>query len=568
MSVARKALPLMRTSSDRDRDDRIGREETANTSSRHGQRRSLLLIASICIVGVVLTGLSTWAAAHVDHNAERRLLQVQTQQAGAVLSTAVLLIQQPMATALGIQSAVGPAGDAEAFERFMAANVGPDKLFVSATLWRVEADSERVVASAGVAPAIEPDAPEQRDFLDHALSTPGAVVRQESIGSQARIVWALADPATSLVVCVERAIPADRRAPVDRDSAFTDLHYAIYLGEQTDAAHLSTTDVDPSDLPLEGLTSRVSVPFGDTSLTLVTTPRRHLGASLSEQLPVFLLIAGLLLTFLAALVAHQLVRGRKEAESNTDTITALYERVDSLFEDQHALFVRLQRALLPQVNPPIPNLEIAAEYVAGTQGVDIGGDWYSVIDTSEDEFAFVVGDVSGSGVDAVAVMARARFTLRAYLVDGQSPSTVLEKCSHQFDISVDEHMTTVLVGIGNWRTGEVTLASAGHPPPLLLSLDRAEYVDVPVGPPIGTGVASYRTTTFVLPVGSSLILYTDGLIERRTDDIDAGMRRLAATAQPCASEPLDSLVANVLDGLRDDDTTDDIVILALRRVEP
>jgi serine phosphatase RsbU (regulator of sigma subunit) len=229
--------------------------------------------------------------------------------------------------------------------------------------------------------------------------------------------------------------------------------------------------------------------------------------------------------------------------------------------------VRLQRALLPQVNPPIPHLEIAAEYVAGTQGVDIGGDWYSVIDTTEDEYAFVVGDVSGHGLDAVAVMARARFTLRAYLVDGQSPSTALEKCSRQFDISVDEHMTTVLVGVGNWRTGVITMANAGHPLPLLLTDGQPEYVGMRVGPPIGTGAAAYEPTTFTMPVGSSLILYTDGLIERRTNDIDTGMRRLADTAAPLAEEPLEALVTQVLTALRDDDAADDIAILALRRVD-
>jgi serine phosphatase RsbU (regulator of sigma subunit)/type II secretory pathway pseudopilin PulG len=558
----------MRTSPDGDLVGRLGADDAAVASTRRGSRRPLLVVASICIVGAVLTGLSTWAAGHVDRNAEERLLQVQTRQAAAVLSTAVLLIQQPMETALSVQSAVGPPGDAAAFQRFMDSNVGPDQLFISATLWLRQADTARRLASAGEPAAMQPDDPALLDFLDHALATPGPVVQQTIIGDQARIVWALADPGSGFVIYAERAIPADRQAPAAQDSAFADLHYAIYLGEQTDLADLSTTDVDPGELPLDGLTHRVTVPFGDTVLTLVTTPRRHLGASLSEQLPFILLVAGLVLTAAAAFVAHQLVRGRRDAEQNTDTITGLYERVDSLYEDQHALFVRLQRALLPQTNPPIPNLEIAAEYVAGSHGVDIGGDWYSVIDTTDDDFAFVVGDVSGSGLDAVAVMARARFTLRAYLVDGQSPSTVLEKCSRQFDISVDEHMTTVVVGVGNWRTGVVTLANAGHPPPLLLASDGPQYVQVPVGPPIGTGPASYESATFVLPVGSSLILYTDGLIERRTDDLDTGMRRLAETARAHASDPLETLVAQVLSDLRDDDVSDDIAILALRRVGP
>ncbi len=89
----------------------------------------------------------------------------------------------------------------------------------------------------------------------------------------------------------------------------------------------------------------------------------------------------------------------------------------------------------------------------------------------EDDFAFVVGDVSGHGIDAVAEMARARFTVRAYLVDGDSPQAALEKCSHQFDITTDGHMVTVVAGVGNRRTGELTVASAGRPAPLLVHAD-------------------------------------------------------------------------------------------------
>jgi serine phosphatase RsbU (regulator of sigma subunit) len=353
---------------------------------------------------------------------------------------------------------------------------------------------------------------------------------------------------------------------VDRDSAFADLSYAIYIGKGTDLADLSTTDVDPADLPLKGVTYRTEVPFADTVITLVTSPRRHLGSPLSQRLPLILGVGGLLLTLIAALVARQLVRARSEAETNTETITALYQRDDVLHEEQRSLFVRLQRALLPQVIPDIPQIEIASEYVAGAQGVDIGGDWYSVIAIDDDQFAFVVGDVSGHGVDAVAVMAHARFTLRAYLVDGDSPQQALEKCSRQFDISVDDHMITVIAGIGNWRTGEIVMANAGHPPPLLIAADQAEYVPIPAGPPLGVGPSSYESTTFTLTGGSTLILYTDGLIERRTEDIDTGMRRLADVVRPIAAEPVAAIVDQVLTSLRDEDAADDIAVLALRRL--
>lgn len=203
-------------------------------------------------------------------------------------------------------------------------------------------------------------------------------------------------------------------------------------------------------------------------------------------------------------------------------------------DDQRELFLRLQRALLPHVIPTIPQLDVATSYVAGSAGVEIGGDWYSIVDIGEDRFGFVVGDVSGKGIDTVAEMARARFTIRAYLVDGASPAESLEKCSHQFDIAVDEHIVTVVVGVGTWRTGEVVVASAGHPPPLLLTAEDAAYVDLPVGPPLGVGATGYEAATFTMPRGSTLLAFTDGLVERRGEDIDDGMRRLADAADDTA----------------------------------
>ena len=524
------------------------------------------LVAGICILGLLLTALATWAVARADKNAEQRLLQTQTRQAAAVLSTAITAVQQPMATALSAESIVGPTDRARAFTRIIGRDVGPQRTFVSASLWHHDGTGFRRVATIGDPPGLDPQGAEIQAFLAKATSSSTSVVRRLVLGGQSRIAYALADPRTGYAVYAERAIPADRRSPVDRNSAFADLHYAIYLGERTDDTAVTTTDVDPASLPLTGPTARATVPFGDTVLTLVTAPRGHLGSSLSRRLPWILLLTGLLLTLVMALVARQLARSRQQAESARETITTLYQRVDTLYGEQRALSVRLQRALLPQVNPGLPGIEISTEYVAGAQGVDIGGDWYSAIAVGEESFAFVVGDVSGNGVDAVAEMARARFTLRAYLIDGDGPATALEKCSRQFDVAHDGHIITALVGVGNWRTGEVTVANAGHPLPLLVSDAGASFVTMPVGLPLGAGRFAFDSATFTMPVGATLVAFTDGLVERRGEEIDAGMRRLAETAQPLVGRPLGTFVGDVLTSMQDGDTVDDIAVLALRRV--
>jgi serine phosphatase RsbU (regulator of sigma subunit) len=537
-----------------------------SSARSRGSRNPVRAVATIVTFGIVLTVLSTWSVARIDEKTEERLLQVQTLQASAVLSSAASVVQQPMQAALDVQEFAEPSDAASVFRRGMGANVGDsDGQFVSAALWQRDRGRLRSVAAVG-RPGLDGDGAEGRAFLGRAFNSSTSVVRHVAVGEQVRVAFALADPSTGYVVYGERAVPANRRSRVDQNSAFADLNYAIHLGKGTEAAALSTTNVDPAGLPLKKPNYRTEVPFGDTVLTVVMSPKTHLGSSLSQRLPIILGVGGVLLTIIAALVARQLVRARSDAESSSETTTALFERVDLLYGQQRDLFVRLQRALLPQVIPHIPQMEIASQYVAGAQGVDIGGDWYSVIGVDEDRFAFVVGDVSGHGVDAVAVMAHARFTLRAYLVDGDSPQQALEKCSRQFDIAVDEHLITAVVGIGNWRTGEFVMATAGHPPPLLVTADQVDYLETPVGPPLGIGRSSYKSATFTMAEDSTLILYTDGLIERRTEDIDAGMQRLTTVVAPIAGDPLESLLDQVLTSLRDEDAADDIAVLALRRL--
>ena len=523
------------------------------------------MLPAIVVMGLLLTALGTWAAVQADRSTEKRLLAGQTRQAAAVLSTAIAALQQPLDEGLAAERLVPHDRAATAFNTVMRSHVGPQANFDTASLWRLEGGTFHQVQSVGSDAAAREGDPGTDAFLRHAVDTKGFVVRLVTAKGQPRISYASADPGAGLVVYAERAVPADRRARVDRDSAFADIDYAIYLGTTSSTSSMLTTNVDPASLPMTGRTSQASAKFGDTQLILVTSAHDHLGSAVSRRLPWIILLVGLLLTATSWAVARKLVRARQRAEQDTRTITDLYQRVDTLFGEQRVLAEGLQRSLLPQATPDIPGIEVAAEYVAGAQGVDIGGDWYSIIGVDEDEFAFVVGDVSGNGIDAVAEMARARFTLRAYLVDGNSPRTALEKCSRQFDVLTDGHIVTVLAGVGNRQTGEIVLASAGHPPPLLVTGADADFLTMPVGPPLGAGACSYRSTTMTMPEESTLLAYTDGLIERRESDLSSGMARLAATVRRVHSESLQSLVRDVLESMRGDGVSDDIAVLALRR---
>jgi serine phosphatase RsbU (regulator of sigma subunit) len=530
-----------------------------------GLRNPMRVMAIVAVIGGIVTGSVSWTAWRTDRNNEHRLLEVQTRQAANVVTAAIASIQSPLQTALDIASATN--GNALQFTRFMTSYTGSGGLFVAASLWQTTGATPALVVSTG--PLLSPTTTVAALVVGATRSTTFSVT-SIATASHPRIGYTLADSRShSYAVYAERAIPANRRVPVESDSAFSDLHFATYLGATTNTNDLQTTDRPLNKLPMSGDTVRETIPFGDTSITLMTSPIGHLGGSLSSRLPWILLGGGILLTAAAGLAAGQSVRRRRDAERDAQTITGLYDRLDRLFSEQRTISETLQHALLPQTNPSIPNLEIATRYLAGAQGVDIGGDWYSIIRIDDAHFGFVVGDVSGRGVGAAAIMARVRFTLRAYLVEGHPPDVALQMCSRQLDIDQDGHFATVVVGVGDITSRQITLANAGHPNPLIVSGDRAQFVDTAVGPPLGVTSAaskstSYESTTIAMAPGSMFLAFTDGLVERRGEDLDLGFRRLAAAATTPTGLALNDLLTDVLLTMTNDGTDDDIAILAFK----
>jgi serine phosphatase RsbU (regulator of sigma subunit) len=514
------------------------------------------------LIGLVVTGSLAWTARALNRSNEHRLLQVQTAQAGALIASSILGIEAPLATALQIETVTG--GDTGQFARFMSAYTGSGQLFVSASVWQVAGSGARMVTSVGQPGTLETAAVQA--LVAKALHSSTFVVTGIPANRPQLIGFALANSASpNYAIVAERAIPANRKVAVESNSAFSDLKYATYLGVTTNSAQLSTTDVSPSQLPLKGA-ARVVVPFGDTSVTLVAAPLGHLGGSVGANLPWIVLAVGIVLTITSVFVAVRLARRRREAERSSETISGLYRDLDRLYAEQRTIAVTLQRALLPRRIPSIANLEIASRYVAGADGVDVGGDWYSLVQIDDQRFGFVVGDVSGRGVGAATIMAQLRYTVRAYLMEGHGPGAVLGMCSSQLDIDVDGHFATVLVGVGDLESREITLANAGHMNPLLVSGDQTSFVETTVGPPIGIGPSTYAETTVAMAPGSTLLAFTDGLIERRGEDIDRGFERLADAATDLDAT-LEGVLSRLLTTVAEDTAGDDIAILAFRWVD-
>jgi serine phosphatase RsbU (regulator of sigma subunit) len=159
-------------------------------------------------------------------------------------------------------------------------------------------------------------------------------------------------------------------------------------------------------------------------------------------------------------------------------------------------------------------------------------------------------------------MARIRFTLRAYLIEGHPPDVALTMCARQSDISRDGHFATALVGVVDLASSEVIMANAGHLNPLIILDGQANFASTSVGVPLGVSTAaSYSTTRIVLEPGSTLVAYTDGLVERRGEDLEGALQRLASTAS-LPRKKLDDVVSALL--LAADGVEDDIAILAFR----
>jgi anti-sigma regulatory factor (Ser/Thr protein kinase) len=239
-------------------------------------------------------------------------------------------------------------------------------------------------------------------------------------------------------------------------------------------------------------------------------------------------------------------------------------RLFGALEREHRVAVALQRSLLPERLPDVTGVSIGARYLPARD--EVGGDWYDVIELDRGCLAIAIGDVVGHGVRAAALMGQLRTALRAYSVEGRSPAAVLEQVDRLLQMTRGRGMATVGYGVFDPPSGELVLASAGHPPPLIVPTDGGEprFVDVAPGPPLGTVPhPSFRETTVTLGVDEIVLLYTDGLVEVRGESLTVGLERLNAAARGASSA--DGLCGQVTRALVSPaGSTDDIAVVALQ----
>ncbi|MEU6166862.1 ATP-binding SpoIIE family protein phosphatase [Streptomyces tanashiensis] len=267
-------------------------------------------------------------------------------------------------------------------------------------------------------------------------------------------------------------------------------------------------------------------------------------AGVHSYLAVPLIARGLLLG------SADFVRGRGTPPfSSTDL--ALAEQLASqaaVYIDNARLYgrerehvVSLQRALLPRATPVTPGLRVHAEYAPSAAHHGVGGDWYDVMALPGGRTALMVGDVMGHGLPAAATMGRLRTVARTLMTLDMAPERVLARLDLATRDLEDEQVATFLCAVFDPADSTYTLASAGHLPPLLLDgQGSAEFVDVPVGAPLGAGVIPYDPIRLKVPRGGSLAMYTDGLVKSRHADIDDQLDCLRTAARGLAPEALEA----------------------------
>ncbi|WP_395574504.1 SpoIIE family protein phosphatase [Streptomyces sp. BK79] len=232
----------------------------------------------------------------------------------------------------------------------------------------------------------------------------------------------------------------------------------------------------------------------------------------------------------------------------------------------------LQRTMLPENLPRCTGVRLASRYLPAAETARVGGDWYDAIPLPGSRVALVVGDVMGHSMTSAAIMGQLRTTAQTLAGLDLPPQEVLHHLDEQAQRLGTDRMATCLYAVYDPVSHRITVANAGHPPPVLLHLGgHAEVLRVPAGAPIGVGGVDFEAVELDAPAGATLLLYTDGLVESRLRDVWTGIEqlreRLAATARltgPDHPPPLEALCDEVLDMLGPGDRDDDIALLAAR----
>jgi PAS domain S-box-containing protein len=242
---------------------------------------------------------------------------------------------------------------------------------------------------------------------------------------------------------------------------------------------------------------------------------------------------------------------------------ALRETTDELAREQTMVDL-LQRAILPRL-PELAGLEVAARYLPAGTGARVGGDWYDAFLLDDGRVVFSIGDVAGHGIEAASLMAQLRNALRGAAYCGASPDEALAAVDRLVADHADDEFATCIFGAIDLAAQRLVWANAGHPPLLLAADGTAAYLPTADQPPLGVGATAAHVHERVMPRGSLLLAYTDGLIEQPAEPLDVGLERLLGVVSAHHDEPVDQLCEILgMSMFQGRERRDDVCVLALR----
>lgn len=528
----------------------------ARSTTVRGRSFHLASIA-VALIGLTITAVLAIGTQALHDTNEDRLLHQRVKEAGAVVTAALPAVQTRLAPAAVLAEATD--ADADSLRNVMDPLVAKGGPYVSVSVWPAAGGTPpRPIIVAGAQPELASEtAPDIQRFLAKATATAPLTINDLLSRPERRLGYgyAIPGPNTRYVVYAEAALPKDRRATIDEDSAFADLDYALFLGDQPDGAKLLASSTGGT--LVRGRRASDAVPFADTKLLVVMSPQKELGGNLLARLPWILAAVGVVIALAAASLVERLLRRREHAES-------LARENATLYAEQRTVAQTLQNSLLPDTLPRIAGLRLATRYVAGVEGIDVGGDWYDVMTLDNDRLLFVIGDVSGRGLRAATTMAELRYAIRAYATDGDDPATILTKISRLIDVGREGQFATVLCGSIDVSGHRITLANAGHPDLLVVTDEDAWYADSVAGTPVGvSGATAYTEVTVTVPENATVLAFTDGLVERRGEDLGTGLERLRTSAR-LEGGSLEDLLTNVLAQTTASRAADDTAILGIQ----
>jgi len=239
--------------------------------------------------------------------------------------------------------------------------------------------------------------------------------------------------------------------------------------------------------------------------------------------------------------------------------------VDRVARTQHQARIAstLQRSLLPPRIPRIDGFDIRQLYNSAADFTRVGGDWYDVVVIDENRTAFVVGDVAGHDVRSAAVMGQLRHVVASQLRDERTPAAALEATDSYFADLDENVMATVVVMQIDKQQATATICLAGHPPPVVVDDDNAQLVTAKPGPPVGFGFGGYVDTEVALRPGTTIVAYTDGLVEQRAGSITEHLTELV-TSIAAAPRTIDALMSFLAMQAKAGSLIDDVAVLVVR----